>query len=68
MKVKINHKIYPDAIIADCCNEETTDMYCFEGQDIKKLGMCGDCFSEWLATNDATIEVSDELVGEFEKK
>ena len=38
-----------------CCNWETPNLYAFEIQDIKKEGICANCFMEKIVDNGMKI-------------
>lgn len=46
---------------ANCCNNETSRLYAFKGQNPKKIGMCADCFVDWLIVRKADIKIKGEL-------
>ena len=41
------------------CNWRVYKLFCFEGQKIQKVGMCGECFCEYLEESKAEIKVKE---------
>jgi len=56
--MKIICKAYPDEVKCGSCNWRTTRLFCFEGQDPDEIGMCGECFAEFLAEEGYEISKS----------
>jgi hypothetical protein len=42
---------------AGCCNWETGTFYTFEGQPQKTMGMCAECFLEFLIERKANVSI-----------
>lgn len=53
---KVISKMYPEAT-RNCngCNWRVSEHFAFEGQDIDKIGLCGECFAEVLRDGDYLI-------------
>ena len=47
--MKVEYKIFPDEIKCGSCNWKVSRLYFFKGDNPKELGMCGYCFSDYLA-------------------
>ena len=60
--MKIISKDYDD-IKAGCCNNGTSTLYAFEGQDVDELGMCARCFVDWLIEVKAEVMADAKFLG-----
>lgn len=49
--MKVEYKDYPDEKKCGSCNWKVQRFYFFKGDDPGELGMCGYCFSDYLAEN-----------------
>jgi len=64
--MKVEYKIYPDEIKCGCCGWKVSRLYFFKGDDPNELGMCGYCFSDYLA--DCLLDVFPKGMTEEKKK
>ena len=61
--VKIISKTYEDEFgRCPCCGWRAYKLYAFEGEDVDEVGMCANCFMDFLVENGADVTVNYHLL------